>query len=281
MNLDRIYDAALRFMDEPGGNYVAEGAAIRPDLAGLRMYDFPVLGVASPDDGYFETCREPGVIGPHFMPPRAWLPEARSVISLFLAFTPKVADTNAALPTWPSDEWLHARIEGQAFLNALMSHLKNFLEEGGYPSVVPSDDPRFCSAAARKAGTSANTEKLPGLSFTSVWSERHVAYACGLGTFGLSKGFITKHGIAGRFGSIVTTLELPPTGRDYTGAYQYCTMCGACAINCPVGAISLEGGKDHQICSDFLDKTKERYRPRYGCGKCQVAVPCQGMAPGV
>ena len=34
----------------------------------------------------------------------------------------------------------------------------------------------------------------------------HAAYLCGLGTFGLSRGIITKPGMAGRFGSIMKTL---------------------------------------------------------------------------
>lgn len=56
-------------------------------------------------------------------------------------------------------------------------------------------------------------------------------------------------------------------------------MCGACVKNCPVDAISLEEGKDHKICCDFLDITGKKFKPRYGCGKCQVSVPCQSSIP--
>lgn len=38
---------------------------------------------------------------------------------------------------------------------------------------------------------------------------------CGLGIFGLSKGLITSKGIAGRFGSIVTELQIIPNEREY------------------------------------------------------------------
>lgn len=78
--------------------------------------------------------------------------------------------------------------------------------------------------------------------FASNWSERHVAYICGLGTFGLSKGLITKKGIAGRFGSVVTSAVLPVTQREYSNPFEYCTMCGKCAINCPAHAIDTEKG---------------------------------------
>ena len=36
----------------------------------------------------------------------------------------------------------------------------------------------------------------------STWSERHVAYVSGLGTFGLSGGLITAKGQAVRLGSV-------------------------------------------------------------------------------
>ncbi|MDR3354992.1 MAG: 4Fe-4S binding protein, partial [Synergistaceae bacterium] len=147
------------------------------------------------------------------------------------------------------------------------------LERAGYPSLAPILDSRFVSVRR------PDPKKLPGRSFTSVWSERHVAYACGLGTFGLSKGLITKTGIAGRFGSVVTTLELAPTMREYDGVYEYCVMCGACVRRCPAKAITIENGKSHQICVEFVDGIKKKFAPRYGCGKCQVGVPCQGRSP--
>ncbi|MDR3200897.1 MAG: 4Fe-4S binding protein, partial [Spirochaetales bacterium] len=105
------------------------------------------------------------------------------------------------------------------------------------------------------------------------------AYACGLGTFSLSRGLITKKGVAGRFGSVITSLAIPATGRPYSGLYDYCTNCGACLRNCPVRAISRENGKDHVPCSRFLNKTRAENAPYYGCGKCQTATPCETGIP--
>ena len=78
--------------------------------------------------------------------------------------------------------------------------------------------------------------------YASNWSERHVAYVCGLGTFGLSKGLITERGMAGRFGSIVTDAELAPTPRKYSDPFEYCTKCGACQFRCPAKAIDKSRG---------------------------------------
>ncbi len=271
MNLERIAEIAARICDEPGGNYVAPDVAITPEIAGLRMYEAPSAGVARPDDETFETLRRPGVVGPHFLPPAEWLPGARSVVSLFFPFTARVNTSNAALPHDPSAEWLHARIEGQAFIGSAMKRLKEELESAGFATVVPSLDSRF---QAVEGAVGDDGRKI----YTSNWSERHVAYVCGLGTFGLSKGLITKRGVAGRYASLVTTLDLPATPREYDHPYAWCSMCGLCARKCPANAISLETGKAHSPCAEFLNGMKVKYKPRYGCGKCQAGMPCQSRA---
>lgn len=274
MNMQKIVEMIADMAEGPK-NHVAPDVALRPDLVGMKLCDMPIVGVASADDEYFTTCGDPEVIGPHFMPPREWLPEARSVISIFFPFTSQIRKSNADRADWPSDEWLHARIEGQTFIQFVAESLRDELERSGFPSAVPSYSPRFTSTEKAQM-----TERLAGLSYTSVWSERHVAFACGLGTFGLARNLITEKGAAGRIGSVVTSLALPPTGRTYTEAYQYCNMCGACIRKCPVGTISFAEGKVHKPCADLLDAVREKHRPRYGCGKCQVGVPCQDRAPG-
>jgi epoxyqueuosine reductase len=113
----------------------------------------------------------------------------------------------------------------------------------------------------------------------SNWSERHVAFIAGLGTFGLSKSLITKKGSAGRYGSVITDRVLDIASRPYEELYEYCNYCYACIDRCPAGAIKEEG-KSINVCSDYIDnEIRPRYAPRYGCGKCQTAVPCEDTIP--
>ncbi|MBQ6833286.1 MAG: 4Fe-4S binding protein, partial [Lachnospiraceae bacterium] len=85
---------------------------------------------------------------------------------------------------------------------------------------------------------------------------------------------------AGRFASLIIDCEMEPDVRPYTDIYEYCTMCGACVRRCPAEAISLDEGKKHVPCSAWMNQSKVKYAPRYGCGKCQVKVPCEDRIPG-
>ena len=57
-----------------------------------------------------------------------------------------------------------------------------------------------------------------------------------------------------------------------------CKGCTNCLKRCPVEAITQEG-KSHEPCSEYLAEMKHRFAPRYGCGKCQVKVPCMAGIP--
>lgn len=262
---------AADFVLRAKGNEISAHEAISPEMVGLRLFDDPIFGVAAAADPLFGRMKEADVVGPHFAMPGSWVAGARSVISFFLPFTEQVRSGNSATPGWPSSEWLHARYEGQMLVSALSARIRDHLGAMGYASVAPSLEARFFSRGKEGSGD------IPA--FTSNWSERHVAFVCGLGTFGLSKGLITAKGVAGRFGSVVTAMDIAPAARPYSDPYEYCSFCGDCIARCPVGAISLETGKDHLICSDFLDLAREKFAPRYGCGKCQVAVSCEKGIP--
>lgn len=271
MDMRQLQTYAQSFFHSCPENYVSAADAIRPELAGLKLFDPPLFAAADPEDPLFLRFQSPDVVGPDFMLPRQWLPEARTVLSFFLPFTAQVRQSNRG-PGPASDEWLHARVEGQLMLQTFGQTLCAMLQQKGFSALMPSYDPRF---------------RLTG-PYSSNWSERHVAYACGLGTFGLSKGLITAKGTAGRFGSIVTSAVFPVTSRPYDNPFAYCVMCAACQRNCPAGAIDptrgVARGKDQTLCGPFVQSTflpphGPHQRVRYGCGKCQVHVPCESGIP--
>ncbi len=268
---------ATEFTEQSSSNVVGPEIALVPEAAGMRIYDTPLMGCAAASDPLFTELKRPEVVGPHHESPGYWLPGAKSVIAFFFPFTRRVTKANSAGWNWPALEWLHARIEGQAMMLECIALVKERIEAEGGAAVIPIRDTRFTSRGWSWSGPVKDYD-MP--LYSSNWSERHVAHVAGLGTFGLSRGLITAKGVAGRFISLVTDMALAPDPRPYGGHNEYCTRCGACIPHCPPGAISLERGKDHHLCAPFLEDTLEKHKPRYGCGKCQVAVPCgHGIPP--
>lgn len=241
----------------------------------LTIFEEPLIGFGSAEDELFARYKDSEIIGEMFWTPKEWLPEAKTVVAFFFPFTEPLRKSNLENTTDPSIQWLYGRIEGQQYLNEFMGRAKQRLETRGVKVCVPSSDERF--AVQRR---SVGSEEAPEFRADSRWSERHAAYVCGLGTFGLSRGIITKKGMAGRVASMIVDTELPPDERPYSGVYDYCIRCGVCAKRCPARAITMEHGKNNAQCSRYVDKMGERYAPRYGCGKCQIGVPCEYKIPG-
>lgn len=263
----------LRLFYSTEGNTIPDDAAL-DGCEGLVMFEEPIFGISDAKDSIYMEFKRSDVIGDPFLMPEEWLKGARSVIAFFLPFTERVKVSNRCDLRSTSPEWLHARIEGQTFINRYLEAIRRFFQEMGAEACVPCLDKRF---SIRK--TPIITDSHESLHFASGWSERHAAYASGLGTFSLSRSLITEKGTAGRFGSIIVSLGIKPDKREYTGITDYCIMCGQCIGRCPFGAIDIRTGKDQKICSSWVDETKERYAPRYGCGKCQICVPCENGIP--
>lgn len=265
---------AAAYLLADASNYIQADDAIRPDLEGMQIFDAPIFAVASADDPWFARLKEPSVVHPDYMLPTQWLSGANSVIAFFAPYTQRIREANKQDMREPADEWLHGRIEGEMAMKRLRLWIRDTLIRAGYASVAPSHDERMTMLAK----------------YAPNWSERHTGHVCGLGTFGLSKGLITEKGVAGRLGSVVTSCALPATGRAYQGIYDYCNGCRRCAAQCPARAIDPERGMDHAKahppCDVFLSEIHSRPpkgksgRQRYGCGKCQVGVPCEKAIPG-
>jgi epoxyqueuosine reductase len=253
------------------------------------IFDEPLVQFADGDDPIFNEYKN--IIDASHLTPREALaqaygkkpedmPERLSVISWILPITEKTRRSNRSQTQVPSRLWSHTRWFGEQFNDALRTHVVEFLTGKGYLATAPG------------LPTSLkiyNDEK----GMHSSWSERHVAYAAGLGTFSLSDGFITERGIGHRCGSVVTSLELPASPRTAKGPYTNCLFyvnkkCGVCIERCPAGAIT-EKGHDKIKCGQRLrdigyapDKLRSGYdidKSVSGCGLCQTKVPCEAVNP--
>ena len=177
----------------------------------------------------------------------------------------------------PSERWARARKYGEEVNIKLRTHLVAKLAEAGYEAVAPLLSALWESKTSDRYGLS------------STWSERHAAYASGLGTFGLCDGLITPVGKAMRVGSVVARISVPATQRPYTDHHAYCLyfskgVCGKCVERCPAGAVSREKGHDKVKCRAYVDETKGYVISQFGfeayaCGFCQVGVPCESGLP--
>jgi epoxyqueuosine reductase len=200
-----------------------------------------------------------------------------TVISWILPQTEKIKQDNRAEMRYPSERWARSRKFGDEFNVKLREHMVTLLQSRGYAAVAPANSPYFEIQESARFGPA------------STWSERHAAYAAGLGTFGLCDGLITPAGKAIRCGSVVARMDIPPTPRPYDDPHAYCLFfsrgsCGACVKRCPAGAISREG-HNKQRCMDYVYTVTAPHVKKlfgfdsYGCGLCQTGVPCESGIP--
>ncbi len=253
------------------------------------IWDEPIVGFASGQDPLFTEYKT--IISPEHLTPqealaRAYnkdprdIPARISVISWILPTAEGARKSNYDQTRLPGRLWSHTRWYGEKFNEKLRAHVVELLKGMGYMATAP-----FIESYFKVLGN----EKGP----YSNWSERHIAYAAGLGTFSLSDGLITERGVAIRCGSVVTSLVLPPTPRTAAGPYSNClfyagVQCRVCIERCPAGAIT-EAGHDKNKCEKYLQsigyapmKMKGGYddeKTVTGCGLCQTRVPCEFKNP--
>ena len=107
----------------------------------------------------------------------------------------------------------------------------------------------------------------------AAFSHRHAALLAGLGNFGVSNMVLTpEYGPRVRFGSVITTADLPP---DPMREEQLCTRCMKCVTMCPANAIGKDGYPDgltdKKACASHSAKLNERYISP--CGICIKVCP--------
>ena len=248
------------------------------------IFDEPLVKFADGNDPLFDEFKI--IIGPTHLTPREALTMAYnkqpeddgklvSVISWVLPIAGQTRKSNRDQKTTPSKPWAYTKWYGEKFNNALRKQVVDTLKIRGYMTTAPVIQPYF-KIQSNEKGDYSN------------WSERHIAYVAGQGTFSLSDGFITERGIAHRCGSVVIDLKLPPSPRIAKTPFSNCLYyvnktCKACIARCPAGAIS-ETGHDKVKCKNYQDIDIHFILDDYqvgsaSCGLCQTKVPCEFENP--
>jgi epoxyqueuosine reductase len=254
--------------------------------AGDKAWDEPLIGFSRGSDPLYDEFKNH--IGDfHWTPEEIFsltFPEAGAsaaeltVISWILPQTAATKRDNQLEQRFPSERWSRSRYFGEQFNVELRRHLLASLQAAGCQAMAPEFSPLKNNAISERYGRA------------STWSERHAAFAAGLGTFGLCDGLITAAGKAMRCGSVIARIKLPPTVRPYQDHHAYCLYyakgtCGKCVERCPVEAISREKGHDKEKCRTYTQETTRDYVKTnfgidtYGCGLCQTGVPCESQIP--
>ncbi len=244
----------------------------------------PLVGFSRGDDPLYQEYKK--YVGPfHWTPLEVFkitfptLEVTADQLTVISWILPQMESTKADLrreTVNPPESWARARIFGEETNVKLRKHVVATLKEAGIEAVAPMLSPLW----ARKESDQ--------YVFASTWSERHAAYAAGLGTFGLCDGLITPRGKAMRCGSVVAQIKVPPTKRPYQDHHAYCLFfskgtCGKCIQRCPADAIT-EAGHDKRKCRSYVEKTASYVKSQfhfdgYGCGFCQTGVPCESKIP--
>lgn len=249
-----------------------------------RAYEQPLFGFADINDTIFIDYKTI-IDARHLTPAQAFERKFEeplqngTVISMVLPLSPELIESNRAQKKTPSVEWTLARtFADDIFLIKINRFLRKTLKEAGYKAVSPYYEKYFQIYAEPKWGSS--------------WSERHIAYAAGLGTFSLNGAMITEKGIAVRLTSVVTDLVLEPGPRKAASHTTNCLFystgkCGECMKRCPVSAISKAGHdklKCYAYCYGAESKKLAVSRGAAeengsGCGLCLTGVPCERKNP--
>lgn len=250
-----------------------------------KAWDTPLVGISRGDDPLYGSYKEhvghfhwtPKEIFTLTFPDVQVTPDRLVIISWILPQMPRVREDNGLERIYPAERWARSRIFGEITNVKLREHVVAVLQSQGYHAVAPQLSPLW------------KTQNSAIYGRASTWSERHAAYAAGLGTFGLCDGLITARGKAMRTGSVVADVVIPPTPRPYENHHAYCLFfaegtCKKCITRCPVGAIT-EQGHDKDICYNHTVITSREYIKSnyhlegYCCGLCQTNVPCENVNP--
>jgi epoxyqueuosine reductase len=208
--------------------------------------------------------------------------EDLSVISWALPVAEKTRNVEGQAALGGSTRYNHTRWRGVPFAGHLASYVAVLLEVLGHNAVAP------CFSSFNEI------KEMPGGWRAANWSERHIAYACGMGTFGLNGLMITPKGCAVYLYSVVCDVALTPTPQVYSSRTANCLFyqdgsCKQCLQRCIACAIS-DQGRSNVTCAKNLGREQpEKLKnsgldqdligPAPACGRCSNGVPCEHEIP--
>lgn len=276
---------------------------LHQNYGGGKIFSTPLIGVATGEDPLFVDYKNI-ISSSHFTPLEFWIKQGMKkvekqclrVISIVFPFTDKIRKESKNVIKHgrlllPAEIYCVGRNYANAFKKETCRQVISFLNDEGYAAKAPMLSEIFTILTEGE--------------FHSNWSERHAAYAAGLGSFSLHDGFISERGCNIRLASVITNAPLEITPRMITDPYANCLFyakgtCGKCIERCPAGAIS-EQGHDKNKCYAYehrvgrkvnlrikaILKTHERringelkpQKPPVGCAFCQFNVPCMDKNP--
>jgi len=250
-----------------------------------KIFDRPLVGFASGRDPLWQVYRDhigefyftPVDLFKAAFPDEIVSPEELTVVSWILPSVAATRHEQGKQTRHPSERWVRTRHYGELFNVALRRSLVKALSDAGISAVAPLLSPAWSRSSEGKYAPCSN------------WSERHAAYAAGLGTFGLCDGLITPVGKAHRTGSVICRAAATPSERPYQDHHAYCLhythgTCGKCISRCPVKALSKQG-HDKKRCMEYTERAMNTYVKTaydidtYACGLCQTDVPCMDHIP--
>jgi len=276
---------------------------LHKNYGGGRIFSDPIIGVVKGDDSIIQEFKK--VVGEeHLTPYDLWLFEGKreipasdlSVVSIVFPYGDTIRNKSKNVSELsriilPAEIYSVGRNYANAFKQETCRQVIRFLNERRY------------SAVAAMLSESFNI--LTKGRFYSSWSERHYAFAAGLGSFGLSEALITEAGCNVRFASIVTDAPLKTTPRKSDDPYANCLyyakgICRKCQERCPANAID-ENGHNKNKCYAYGQKISRKMnlkigeilkphrrhingvwrdqKPPVGCAFCQFNVPCMDKNP--
>ena len=220
-----------------------------------HIWKAPLVRFADARHPLFARLRDV-TLSEHYMPDD-YLRGASIVVSYFLPFVRDIGRSNADAGA-SSPLWAGAYRTACVMAEELNEHLAALLRARGVRVCVPH-----------------NALMIGGESPWSYWSQRHVAYIAGHGTFGLNNMLISDQGCVGRYYSLVTDLDLPPDPvlTEERCLYKKDGSCALCVQRCPTEALSTQGFKRLQ-CLAQCRHNAALYAGAKVCGKCVVELPC-------